>query len=123
MPAYNAVFTTRRANLDDIRRLGCADVHYLPFAYDDVLFAPPDSPMDAPAYDVLFVGGADRDRLAFIMAFMKAGPPVALVGGYWDRFSATRPHALGHKPPETVRDWTRLRSISALSAARTATAM
>ena len=40
------------------------------------------------------------------MAFMKAGPPVALVGGYWDRFSATRQHALGHKPPETVRDWT-----------------
>ena len=66
LPAYNAVFTTRRANLDDIRRLGCVNVHYLPFAYDDVLFAPPDGAMDAPAHDVLFVGGADRDRVAFI---------------------------------------------------------
>ena len=37
---------------------------------------------------------------------MKAGPPVALVGGYWDRFSATRPYALGHKSPETLCDWT-----------------
>ena len=49
LPAYNTVFTTRRSNLDEIRRLGCADVHYLPFAYDDALFAPVGSATDVPA--------------------------------------------------------------------------
>jgi len=36
-------------------------------------------------------------------AFMLKGPPVALVGAYWERNSATRSYALGHKPPETLR--------------------
>ena len=81
-------------------------MYYLPFGYDDALFAPPGSATDVPACDVLFVGGADCDRLAFITAFIKAGTPVTLVGDYWDRFSATRPYALGHKPPEILRDLT-----------------
>jgi spore maturation protein CgeB len=104
--AYNIVFTPRRANLNDIRRLGCADVHYLPFGYDDVLFAPPDGPINAAVHEVLFVGGADRDRVAFMTDFMSLGLSVALVGAYWDRFSATRSYALGHKAPETLRDLT-----------------
>jgi hypothetical protein len=104
--AYHLVFTPRRNNLDDIRRLGCAEVHYLPFGYDDVLFSPPEGAVNETVHDVLFVGGADRDRLAFVTAFMRRGPPVALVGAYWERFSATRSCALGHKPPETLRDLT-----------------
>jgi spore maturation protein CgeB len=106
LPAYNMVFTPRRANLNDIRRLGCVDVHYLPFGYDETLFAPPDGPINAPVHDVLFVGGADRDRVAFMTEFMRLGPSVALVGAYWDRFSGMRHYALGHKPPETLRDLT-----------------
>jgi spore maturation protein CgeB len=103
LPAYDMVFTPRRANLNDIRGLGCTDVHYLPFGYDEILFAPPDGPINAPVHDVLFVGGADRDRVAFMTEFMRLGPSVALVGAYWDRFSGTRRYALGHKPPESLR--------------------
>src|SRR4051812_8754968 len=34
LPAYDAVFSPRHANLQDFRRLGCRSVAYLPFAYD-----------------------------------------------------------------------------------------
>jgi spore maturation protein CgeB len=117
LPAYNLVFTPRRNNLSDIRHLGCADVHYLPFGYDDVLFAPRKT-IDATPYDALFVGGADRERVAFMTLFMSEGPPVALVGGYWDRFYATRCYALGHKPPEIVRDLTAAAKVNLCLARR-----
>src|SRR5262245_18400068 len=34
LPAYDAVFTTRQANLADFRHCGVRSVPYLPFAYD-----------------------------------------------------------------------------------------
>lgn len=102
LPNYDLVFTPRRSNLNDFAALGCRDVRYLPFGYDDALFAPPPAPANGPAIEVLFVGGADRERAAFMGAFMRAGPPVALVGGYWDRFPETRRCNLGHKAPEEV---------------------
>jgi spore maturation protein CgeB len=106
LPAYDVVLTPRRANVDDFRKVGCGDVRYLPFGYDDALFHPVKVTGEVPEYDVLFVGGADRDRLAFVRAFTSIGPPLALVGGYWDRYSATRPYALGLSSPETLRKLT-----------------
>ena len=107
LPEYDAVFTPRSANLDCFRHIGCAAVHYLPFGYDDELFPGPADPRtapicDGPGCDVLFVGGADRDRIAFIAQFLKSGLSVALVGGYWDRVAAMRRHALGLQPPEML---------------------
>src|SRR5262245_29744 len=78
LPSYDMVFSTRRSNLDDFRRLGCPKVHYLPFGYDETLFASPAQSGDTPAHDVLFVGGADADRAAFMAEFMRHGPPVAV---------------------------------------------
>jgi spore maturation protein CgeB len=106
LPHYDLVFTPRRANLDDFAALGCPAVRYLPFGYDETLFAPPGVGEEAPSHDVLFVGGGDRDRAGFMSAFMRSGPPVALVGGYWERFTATRELALGPKPPEVLRGLT-----------------
>jgi spore maturation protein CgeB len=102
LPEYDLVFTTRRSNIADFKRSGCADIRYLPFGYDEWLFRPPERPLEGPVHDVLFVGGADRDRVAFMTEFMRSGPPVALVGGYWERFRAARPYALGHQQPEIV---------------------
>jgi spore maturation protein CgeB len=102
LPEYDFVFSTRRANLEDLRRLGCADVRYLPFGYDEWLFPPAEQLPDGPAHDVLFVGGGDRDRVIFMTEFMRTGLPVALVGGYWDRFPETRRYAIGQKSPEEV---------------------
>ncbi len=103
LPAYELVFTTRRSNLDDFRRLGCLNVHYLPFGYDESLFSPAEYSDSTPVHEVLFVGGADPDRVAFVNEFMRYGPPVAVAGGYWERYPALRPFALGSKPPEVIR--------------------
>jgi spore maturation protein CgeB len=35
--------------------------------------------------------------------FVRHGPPVTVVGGYWERYAAFRARALGIKPPEIVR--------------------
>jgi len=102
LPEYDCVFTTRRANIADFRKLGCRKVHYLPFGYDEWLWRCAAPVPDRAALDVLFVGGADRDRVVFMTEFMRNGPAVALVGGYWERYPATRPNALGHKPPDAV---------------------
>jgi hypothetical protein len=101
LPLYDFVFTPRRSNLDDFQRLGCPKVHYLPFGYDDTIIALPEQSGDT--CDVLFVGGADPDRAAFMTEFMYHGPPVTLAGGYWERYSAFRGYALGIKSPSESR--------------------
>jgi spore maturation protein CgeB len=103
LPAYDVVLTPRRANADDFHKLGCTDVRYLPFGYDDALFYPTEVGAEDSQHEILFVGGADRERLAFVKAFVSVGLPLALVGAYWERFSVTRPYALGLRLPESLR--------------------
>jgi spore maturation protein CgeB len=103
---YDCVFSTRRANLDDLRHHGCRRVEYLPFAYaPEVHFVARPSAEEAPRYncDVLFAGGADPDRLPWVKALIRAGLQVALYGGYWDRESETRPFHRGHADLPTLR--------------------
>lgn len=103
LPAYDVVFTTRRANMEDFRRLGCRDVRYLPFAYDDELIVRPADIGAISAPDVLFVGNADRDRFEFMKEFVTAGGiRPALVGDYWARYDEMRPQALGLKRPQEL---------------------
>jgi spore maturation protein CgeB len=107
LPLYDIVFSPRRSNIDDFKRLGCVDVRYLPFAYDERLFAPPVDPAPVvPPNTVLFVGGADRDRAEFFNAFLAHGPRPTLVGGYWERYAQMRPLSIGHKTAAELRKWT-----------------
>jgi spore maturation protein CgeB len=103
LPFYDLILTTRRANVRDFLRIGCGEVRYLPFGYDDELFGNSDGSMQGGGHDVLFVGGADKDRVAFVSEFMRSGPPVALVGAYWTTARQTRRFALGHRTPDEVR--------------------
>jgi spore maturation protein CgeB len=103
LPEYDVIFSARQANIGDFQRAGCRDVWYLPFGYDDTLFASARVVCDVPSHDVLFVGGADRDRVDFISAFIRKGPPVTLVGNYWDRLPALRGQVLGNLPPNQVQ--------------------
>jgi hypothetical protein len=107
LPCYDVVFSPRRANIPDLKRLGCRHVSYLPFAYAPEEHYPDldgitneDSPA---ASDVLFVGGADRDRVPYLAACINSGCSVALYGGYWERFAATRAYARGHASMGTLR--------------------
>jgi spore maturation protein CgeB len=103
LPLYDTVFTPRRTNVEDLRRLGCRDVRYLPFAYDDRLFGPEPLRDAATSADVLFVGGADRDRADFFAAYLGHGPQPTLVGGYWERYSHTLPLSVGQKSAAELR--------------------
>lgn len=106
LPQYDQVFSPRRANLDDLWRLGCRQVDYLPFAYAPHMHYPESAtPEESSRYecDVLFYGGADSDRMPYIVALLEAGLDVHLYGGYWDRHARTRPHFKGHADPATLR--------------------
>jgi len=104
LPAYDAVFTPRQANIDDFHRCGVHTVRYLPFAYDREVHRPwPEPASFAAPSDVLFVGGCDYDRLPLISALIKAGLNLALFGGYWDRHLVTRAHWRGLVDQDTIR--------------------
>lgn len=106
LPHYDLIFTPRRANLDDLFRLGCRQVQYLPFAYAPHIHYVEQLASDRRGRfecDVLFYGGADADRLPYISALIEAGLTVHLYGGYWDRHARTRSHFRGHADPQTLR--------------------
>jgi hypothetical protein len=106
LPLYDHVFSPRLANLDDLRSLGCREVSYLPFAYAPAIHFPePPPPDDATRFaaDVVFVGGADRDRVPVMATLAQSGARLDLWGGYWQRHPETRAYARGHADPRTVR--------------------
>jgi spore maturation protein CgeB len=103
LPAFNLIFTPRRANLKDFCRIGCPDVRYLPFGYDPALCAPLEGSTNTPTCNVLFVGGADSDRVDFMKDFLRTGLPIALYGRYWERYPATKPFARGMEGWEALR--------------------
>lgn len=105
LPAYDHVFTPRRANLGDLAAAG-ALATYVPFAYSpNVHFreAPAGAERAQFDADVVFAGGADADRIAIAAALIDAGFRVALYGGYWDRDPRTRAHARGFLDAAGVR--------------------
>jgi spore maturation protein CgeB len=104
LPSYDAIFTPRRANVDDFRACGVREVHYLPFAFDPEVHRPwPENTATGAPSDVLFVGGCDADRLPLISALIDAGLDLALFGGYWDGHSKTRRHWRGLANQDTIR--------------------
>lgn len=104
LPSYNAVFTPRRANIDDFRRCGLGAVHYLPFGYDPDVHRPwPGGRPSAAPSDVLFVGGCDEDRIPLINALINTGLNLALFGGYWNRHDKARKHWRGIADQDTIR--------------------
>ncbi len=106
LPAYRRVFSPRRTNLDDLRRLGCSNVDYLPFAYDPSFFYPEAAPAAVRTRyeaDVFFAGGADAGRAALLGAVAAAGFSLALYGDYWERFTATAGLGRGYADAVTIR--------------------
>lgn len=103
---YDLVFSTRRANLEDLHRCGCRRVEYLPFAYAGDIHYPATVPDDEKAHlgsDVVFAGGADPDRVPLLSALIRSGCSVGLYGGYWDRYPETKCAARGMAPPDLLR--------------------
>lgn len=106
---YDVVFNPRRANMDDLRAAGARRVDYLPFAFDDAKFRP-EEPGEADRRsgrfdcDVLFVGGADADRIPWIRRLAAEGFRVHVYGGYWERVDGLPPGTVkGEARPDVLR--------------------
>jgi len=65
LAAYDACFTFARHLIPDYERAGVERVHYLPFARDPELHAPPTA-AEPPTFDVVFVGNLDDDRVRWL---------------------------------------------------------
>jgi spore maturation protein CgeB len=103
---YDVVFSTRRANLDDLERHGCRAAVFLPFAYSPVAHFPEGpEPHEVVRYDtdIMFAGAADRDRIEVMRNLIGSGLRVALYGGYWKRDPVCRAFALGHADLPALR--------------------
>ncbi len=99
MREYDVIWSPRRANLEDLRRHGCARAEYLQFGYNPAVHfpEPPQSAAERERFDcdVVFVGGADADRLPVARTLLRTGLKVHLYGGYWNRDAELRPHWRG----------------------------
>lgn len=122
---YDAVFTPRRSNVQDLKDLGCRRVQYLPFGYDphlavgyaDLIGTSKHSyidPLACPALvgPSLFVGGADSWRVAFVRQYLESGADITLIGGYWNRWPDLKERWLGHLSPSIVAALTRAAPIN-----------
>jgi len=107
LPFYDQIFSPRKANIKDLYELGCRCVSYLPFAYSpEIHFSEKlDSHEDLLRYDtdVVFTGGADKDRIPYISVLIKEGIRVSLWGGYWDRYIETIPYFRGYADVNIMR--------------------
>lgn len=104
LPHYDIIFSPRRANIPDLLKVGCRKVEYLPFGYDETLFYPqPIEKENQIIPDVLFAGGADKDRVPYMDALIKSGIQLALYGSYWEKYPATRWQTLGQADVGTLR--------------------
>jgi spore maturation protein CgeB len=106
LPHYDRIYTPRHANIRDLRNAGCAVVEYLPFAYapdthyQDVCKS---AECEVAPSDVIFAGGADRDRLPYAKALIQSGLTLALYGGNWNRSFVTRAYWRGQGSAATIR--------------------
>lgn len=102
IPLYDLYFSTKRAVIGDVRRAGGQVVYFLPFAYKPTVHFPEraDSEDEVKRFssDVVFIGGADRDRTPYFEALIGAVPglDLHLYGGYWQRSSVLRRYARGN---------------------------
>lgn len=103
LPLYDAVFTPRHANEDDLRQLGCRNVFYLPFGYDPALWrGTAQARQVVPSADVVFVGGADKDRVEFFLQFQGEGINPVLYGAYWEKYWRLNRFSRGIVAPASI---------------------
>jgi len=106
LPCYNTIFSPRQAIIKELNQIGCQDVRYLAFGYDPHLFypiSPTSLQFETHTSDVMFAGGADRDRISYISALIDAGINVGIYGGYWERYNETKKYNRGLIDIENLR--------------------
>lgn len=96
IPKYDVYASVRRTNLADLNAAGARRTAQVLCGYDPALHFPeaPAGPEERTRFtsDVVFAGGADRDRYPLLRRL--AGEPdlaLRLYGGFWDRNPHLRP--------------------------------
>ncbi len=107
LPCYHHTFSLRRSNMEELSRLGCPRVSYLPFAYAPELHYPESRASEQErrlfASDVAFVGSGDPDRVPYVAALIEAKFNVGLYGSFWERYPETRGYSRGQVDVRTLR--------------------
>jgi hypothetical protein len=90
IPGYDVYLSTKRQIMPDLVRAGARRPIFLPFAYKpEVHFRDkPTSPVEARRFssDIVFAGGADRDRIPYFEALARVPMlDLHLYGGYWKK--------------------------------------
>ena len=98
IPEYDVYASPRRASLDALRARGCRLPVYVRFGYEPTVHFeedPAEAERAAWASDVVFIGGADEDRVRFFEPLVSSGDlAIRLYGRGWARTSLKR-HAGG----------------------------
>lgn len=105
LTCYDLICSPRRSNLADLESAGC-QAAWVPFGYEPSIHFPELPPSELQAQftcDVLFYGGADQDRVPLIEALIQSGTLLHLYGGYWNRYSTTKPYHKGMADPQMLR--------------------
>lgn len=92
---YDLYASPRRAVIPDLRRAGCQRPIYLPFGYQPGVHFP-EAADERFRCDVVFLGGADADRIPWFEELARIpGLHLSLYGGYWSGHPALRACARG----------------------------
>lgn len=105
LTAYDYIFSPRKSNLSELAEACSAVVSYLPFGYDPTVHVPATAHLPENhdlASEMLFYGGADRDRSLLISVVLDAGFQLALYGGFWNHFAKAKPYWRGHADLRTI---------------------
>ena len=101
IPLYDLYACTKRAIMEDVRLAGCRQVAFVPFGYEPSLHFPErfESAEESERFssDVVFIGGADRDRYPYFEALVRVIPSLRLHlhGADWNRNSTFAPYRRG----------------------------
>ena len=84
LPNFDFTVTTKSFHLDELKRFGALKVHFVDNAYDSRDHRPPseEEARSVKTYDVVFVGGYERERAASLMRIARTGLSVKIVS--WD---------------------------------------
>ena len=110
IPEYDVYATPRTANVAELRARGARSTPVVPFGYKPTVHFIDDSrATGSHGCDLLFIGGADADRIPFFRRILELWPEVRmdLYGNYWNRDPRLRRFWRGFAMGEAYRTATR----------------
>jgi spore maturation protein CgeB len=100
IPEYTLYACTKRNMINDVVQAGCLQAVFVPFGYDPSFhfWEPPLTAEEKKRFasDVVFIGGADADRVPIFRMLIKTYTmDLHLYGGYWNREAHLRQYYHG----------------------------